>query len=89
MILQGICVLLFGIVNILLNIIPSFVWSATWMTDLIALIVKASQFFPMDVFAVVIGNIAFWVVVYFNWSLGEWVLKKIPRYKLIELRAVS
>lgn len=78
MIVEGLVSVFFMIVKLALNFLPTVVLGADWFVDVVALIVKASQFFPMDVFVAVMANIIFWVGVHFNWSVAMWILKKIP-----------
>lgn len=48
------------------------------MGDTISLLGKAMMFFPVDVWAVVILNITFWLSIQFAWAIIEWIYKKIP-----------
>lgn len=69
---------LFNLIKGLISLLPQFFQLPNWIADTISLIIKAMQVFPSDVWAIVIGNILFWIVVHFTWAIIEWVYKKIP-----------
>lgn len=79
MIFEGILTLLFGIVKVVINILPTSIFTMPqWFADFSSLISIGLSFFPDDVFYVAIGNIAIWVVLHITWAIIEWVYKKIP-----------
>lgn len=50
----------------------------TWIDDTLKLIAKGMMFFPVDVYVIVIANIALWLTIQFGWAIIEWLYKKIP-----------
>ncbi|MBC9723255.1 MAG: hypothetical protein H9W82_18960 [Lactobacillus sp.] len=48
------------------------------MGDTISHLSKAMMFFPIDVWVVVIANIAMWISLQFAWAIIEWIYRKIP-----------
>lgn len=49
-----------------------------WIDDTLALLQKAMMFFPVDVYVIVIANIALWLTIQFAWAIIEWIYRKIP-----------
>lgn len=78
MIIELICMPIFFIINSAINTIPLAFKLPNWLADVLGLLIKAMQFFPLDVWVIVIGNILFWLVLHFVWAVIEWVYKKIP-----------
>ena len=78
MIIQLMCtpLLMFskGIIAVLsvLTFIPNSIVST------LDLILKAMQFFPADVWIMVIGNIVFWITLQLIWSIIHFVLRLVP-----------
>lgn len=62
----------FGLINTGAISIP------TWMGDTLSLIAKGGQFFPIDVYVVVMTTIGIWIGIQFTWAIVEFVYKKIP-----------
>lgn len=69
---------IFALIKGLISLIPQSYDLPNYITDVFSLLVKASEFFPMDMFVLCIGNIGFWLAVHFVWAIVEWVYKKIP-----------
>lgn len=80
MIVEGFCSIIFGLIYGLISLIPtsSSFSLPGWATQATALLAKAMIVFPADVWVVVMGNIAFWLIVQMGWAIIEWVYKKIP-----------
>lgn len=69
---------IFLLIKTVINLIPSQTVLPLWTIDLTNLLSKGLIFFPSDVWAIVIGNIVFWLSLQFMWAIIEWVYKKIP-----------
>lgn len=78
MIIELLCTPMFLLVKGIIALLPQAFQLPNYITDVFALLLKASQFFPMDIFILCIGNITFWLVIHFTWAIIEWVYKKIP-----------
>lgn len=78
MILQLILSPLFLLISGLLGLLPETFSLPNWLDPCLDLIQTALWFFPADVWAVVIGNIVFWMFVELSWAFVEWVYLKIP-----------
>lgn len=78
MIIKLICAPFFLMVNGFINLLPILTYIPTSIVDTITLILKAMQFFPTDVWIMVIGNIVFWISLHFVISLFKFVLGLIP-----------
>ena len=64
--------------NGLIALLPVLTYIPTSIVDTLSLLLKAMQFFPTDVWIMVIGNILFWVSLHFVVSLLKFVLSLIP-----------
>ena len=78
MIIEFICSPIFFLINTAINAIPLAFQIPNWLADIISLLFKAMQFFPLDVWVVVMGNIGFWLLAQFAWAIIEWCYKKLP-----------
>lgn len=78
MIIELLVTPIFALIKGLIALLPVAFEIPNYIADVLALLLKASQFFPMDVFVLCIGNISFWLVIQFMWAIFEWVYKKIP-----------
>lgn len=78
MIVKLICAPLFGLINGFVALLPILTYIPTSIVDTLSLLLKAMQFFPLDVWIMVIGNIVFWISLHFVISLLKFVLSLIP-----------
>lgn len=78
MIVKLICAPFFVMVNGVVELLPILTYIPTSIVDTITLLLKAMQFFPLDVWIMVIGNIVFWISIHFAISLIKFVLSFIP-----------
>lgn len=49
-----------------------------WFMSFVSVVRVGLSFFPSGVFAIVIGNIAFWLTAHMIWAIIEWLYKKVP-----------
>ncbi len=78
MIVEALFLPIFLIVRGLIALLPGAFTLPLWSVDTFNLLLKALFFFPADVWVVIIGNISFWLIAQFSWSIIEWIYKKIP-----------
>ncbi len=78
MIIKLICSPFFLLIDGVIALIPVLTYIPTSIVDTISLLIKAMQFFPTDVWIMVIGNIVFWVLLHFVISLIKFVVSWIP-----------
>ena len=78
MIVKLLCSPFFLMANGLIALLPVLTYIPTSIVDTLSLLLKAMQFFPTDVWIMVIGNILFWVSLHFVVSLLKFVLSLIP-----------
>ena len=57
---------------------PALTYIPTSIVDTVSLLLKAMQFFPTDVWIMVIGNVVFWIALHFIIALIKFVLSWIP-----------
>ena len=78
MILELICLPLLLFVKGILNILPILTYLPNSIVSTTDMILKAMQFFPNDVWIMVIGNIVFWITLHLIWSIIKFILGLIP-----------
>lgn len=78
MIVEGICNMIFGVVDFLIGLLPSFGGLPSWLQDFIDLIGYALNFVPRDVWIAFIGSLILWKFGLIAWSIIEWIYKKLP-----------
>lgn len=78
MIIEGICLLIFGVVELVISLLPTIEVTTISNTSAIELLSWGLYFFPLDLWVICIGNIILWIIVQFTWATVEWVYKKIP-----------
>lgn len=78
MIIQLICSPLLIFVNGILNMLPILTYIPNSIVSTLDLILKAMQFFPSDVWIMVIGNIVFWITLHLIYGVINFILKLIP-----------
>lgn len=78
MIIESFCNILFILVNLIINLVPSGLTLPDWFFAFANLIQKALFFFPIDVFTTVISVVISCYGAQFVWAIIEWVYKKIP-----------
>lgn len=78
MVLQLLLSPVFLIIAGVIGFLPMAVALPSWSIDFFKLIQTGLNFFPSDVFWVVIANIAFWLYLQMTWAIVEWIYKKIP-----------
>lgn len=79
MIISLICTPLFLIVSAIISVIPSeWLMIGDAPTTLFTMLYTAFQFFPTDVWILVLGSITFWITVHFIYGVINFVLRLIP-----------
>lgn len=78
MIIKLICSPFFLLIDGVIALIPVLTYIPTSIVDTISLLMKAVQFFPTDVWIMVISNIVFWIILHFIISLIKFVVGWIP-----------
>lgn len=78
MIIEAICMPFFWLINGLITMIPILTYLPTSLVDTINLLMKAMQFFPSDVWVMVIGSIVFWTSTHLVIGLIKFILGFIP-----------
>ena len=78
MIIEALCMFFFGIIQIVIVLLPNSFTLPNWGSSFISIISKALYFFPADVWAVCIGNIVFVNSALLLWAFVEWSYKKLP-----------
>lgn len=80
MIIEGLFNLLFGVVGLVINLVPQInvIEVAGGLGGLGTLLAYGLYFFPLDLWIVIISNISMWVALQGGWAVIEWVYKKIP-----------
>ncbi len=78
MIIELICMPLLIFSKGIIGIIPVLTYIPTSIVNTTELLIKAMQFFPSDVWIMVIGNIVFWITVHLIWAIIQFILKLIP-----------
>lgn len=71
--------MIFGIVDIVIGLIPSIVLDTVGgASSMVTLLSYGLYFFPLDLWLVIIANIIVWLGVQGGWVVIEWCYKKIP-----------
>lgn len=78
MIIKLICSPFFILIDGIIALMPTLTYIPTSIVDTVSLLTKAMQFFPTDVWVMVIGNIVFWTVLHFIVSLIKFIVGWIP-----------
>lgn len=78
MIIQLICTPLLLFVNGFINMLPILTYIPNSIVSTTDLILKAMQFFPSDVWIMVIGNITFWITLHLVWGVIKFILALVP-----------
>ncbi len=78
MIIELMCMPLLIFSKGIIGIIPVLTYIPTSIVNTTELLIKAMQFFPSDVWIMVIGNIVFWITVHLIWAIIQFILKLIP-----------
>lgn len=79
MIVESVLNLLFGLVEIVINLVPGM--NAPGVDGVIGmstLLSYALTWFPLDLWIALIANIGFWLTVQIGWIVIEWTYNKIP-----------
>lgn len=58
--------------------LPVLTYIPNSIVSTLDLILKAMQFFPLDVWIMVIGNIVFWITLHLIWAIVHFILRLIP-----------
>lgn len=80
MILEGICMPFIWIIEGLISILPVLTYIPTSIADTISLLMKAMQFFPNDVWIMVLGNVIFWTTIHLLVGLIKFILRIYSNY---------
>lgn len=78
MIIKLITLPLFGLVKLIVLLIPDGVILPSYIGSTLDLLSIPLKIFPVDLWILIISNITFWYSVQFGWAIIEWVYKKIP-----------
>lgn len=78
MIIEGICNILFSLLDIIISFIPNGYTVPDWGVSFFALIKIGLFFFPADVLVTVVSVVTSNFIAQFLWSIIEWVYKKFP-----------
>jgi hypothetical protein len=70
------------LLNFIIDMIPSLSYSFNMNPEAFRLFLKnlsyGLYFFDSTLFALIIGNIVFWLTVQFTWAIIEWIYIKLP-----------
>lgn len=78
MIIELICSPLLLFAKGIIAILPVLTYIPNSIVSTLDLLLKAMQFFPLDVWIMVIGNIVFWISLQLVWALISFILRLIP-----------
>ena len=78
MIIKVICSPLILIVNGIIELLPARVFNTDNVISLLNMINIGLNFFPSDVWVLILGSIVFWFVVHFAIGLYRFILDLIP-----------
>lgn len=78
MIIELICTPLLLFAKGIVVMLPILTYIPNSIVSTLDLLLKAMQFFPIDVWIMVIGNIVFWITLHLLWSLINFILRLIP-----------
>ena len=79
MILGSFFNLIFGFVKFIVSWLPNLSKvNASGESAALDLIRIGLQFFPIDLWVLLLTNIITWTTIFFAWSIIEWIYKKIP-----------
>lgn len=78
MIIEKVIDMFFNAITFLVNKLPSGLIKVVSMPSIPLPLRYASCFFPMDLFAIIVGLFVTWYVIFMTWAVIEWVYKKIP-----------
>ncbi len=78
MIIELICTPLLLFAKGIVAMLPILTYIPNSIVSTLDLLLKAMQFFPTDVWIMVIGNIVFWITLHLLWSLINFILRLIP-----------
>lgn len=78
MIIELICLPLLIFAKGIISIFPVLTYLPNSIVDTLDLLLKAMQFFPSDVWIIVIGNIVFWITLHLIWAVINFILRLIP-----------
>lgn len=78
MIIEAICSALVFLGTGIIKLIPEVVAPMVGFAQARTMLAYALWFFPFQLWVVALGNITFWIITSFSWTLIEWLYKKIP-----------
>lgn len=78
MIIELLCAPLFNLVRLVIKGISVVTFLPNSFVDTITMLIKGMQFFPFDVWFLVIGCIIFWAGFHIGFGIINFVLKFIP-----------
>ena len=78
MVVESLCNVFFLILQGMISTIQITNTLPSWAMNTISLLGTALFFFPVDVWAVFIGNVVTWTGIQYGWAIIEWIYKKIP-----------
>ena len=78
MIVKLLCARLFNLIRLIIKGISVTTFLPNSLVDTITMLIKAMQFFPFDVWFLVIGCIIFWAAFHIGFGLVNFILKFLP-----------
>lgn len=78
MLIQLLCVPLFALVTLILEIMPTFTTPVVGFDTVIDIAGYGTRILGSNFCVLVIANIVMWLTIQMTWAIIEWVYKKIP-----------
>ena len=78
MILELILKLVFGLIGIIIDLLPKFNLNFTGVSSILNTINVGLSFLPQGFFPLLVGTTLFWTLTQLSWGAIEWLYKKIP-----------
>lgn len=78
MIIQLLLSPIFGLLGMLVGLLPGGGGLPQWVSSCVELIGYGLYFFPLDIWVFMIVNFLAWQSMHMAWAIIEWIYKKIP-----------
>lgn len=78
MIIQLLLIPLFGLLTLILELMPTFTTPVVGFNTIIDIAGYGTRILGTNFCLLVIGNIVMWLTIQMGWSIIEWVYKKLP-----------
>lgn len=78
MIIELLTTPIFALINGLISLLPSNYVIPSYISSTVSLLKVPLSVFPIDLWIIIISNVAFWYTVQISWAGIEWAYKKIP-----------